>query len=106
MRPAKLPAAFCCKSVIVVDEFTNALVTIPFATSGTALATTPTGHPVPSGLQPFVRFHCCTVAVLKLGSKTTMLGAVPRRAGGGERNVEGCTVGTVNCWGKPCERRV
>src|SRR5713226_2013634 len=149
MRPAKLPAAFCCRSVAVVEELTNALVSVPLATSGTASPGAPDGHPVPSALHPFftfacmawkegrigaeliwlasawlysrwprfatypvwntnppgssrwmVMFHWCTVACLKLGSMTTAFGATPSNCDGGERKLEGCTVGVLKELGK------
>src|SRR5262249_59049469 len=52
------------------------------------------------------RFHCSTVACLKFGSMTTVLGADPSNCGGGERKPDGFTPeGAASSDGKPCERR-
>src|SRR5258708_3084349 len=76
MRPAKLPAAFCWRSVIVVEELTNALVTIPLATSGTVVPGAPEGQPVPSGLQPFARLDCISVNEGRIGEALIWLTSV------------------------------
>src|SRR3981081_2652827 len=76
MRPAKLPAAFCCRSVIVVDELTNVLVTMPFATTGTAAGPIPEGQPLPSGLQPLDRLDCNAVNDERIGAELTWLASV------------------------------
>ena len=76
IRPAKFPAAFCCRSVIVVEEFTNALVTIPLLTNGTGAPATPPGHPLPSGLQPFARLDCIAVNEGRIGPALIWLASV------------------------------
>src|SRR4030081_2252560 len=76
MRPAKLPAAFCCRSVIVVEEFAKVLVMVPLVTSGTVVDATPDGHPVPSGLHDFDRFDCIAVNEDKIGDALIWLRSV------------------------------
>src|SRR5262245_4801302 len=71
-------------------------------------ATYATCNDVPPGSSRSIeRFHWCTVACCRFGSTTVMDGAVAEvAANGGDRKLEGFTVGGGSSVGKPCDNRV
>src|SRR5687767_9683427 len=58
IRPAKLPAAFCVRSVLVCVESTNEAARTPLVTNAIDWPVTPAGQLEPEGLQPLATFDC------------------------------------------------